>query len=54
MINRRTFRTVTIHVTLLGSPLFSALGEEKKKRNLIVMSRRGGMDGLSAVPPMDP
>ena len=54
MINRRTFLTGSITVTLLGSPLFSALAEKKKKRNLIVISLRGGMDGLSAVPPIDP
>ncbi len=54
MINRRTFLTGSITVTLLGSPLFSALAEKKKKRNLIIISLRGGMDGLSAVPPIDP
>ena len=54
MINRRTFLTGSITVTLLGSPLFSALAEKKKKRNLVVISLRGGMDGLSAVPPIDP
>ena len=53
MINRRTFLTGSITVTLLGSPLFSALAEKKKKRNLVVISLRGGMDGLSAVPPID-
>ncbi len=54
MINRRTFLTGSITVTLLGSPLFSALAEKRKKRNLIIISLRGGMDGLSAVPPIDP
>ena len=54
MINRRTFLTGSLTVTLLGSPLFSALAEKKKKRNLVVISLRGGMDGLSAVPPIDP
>jgi len=54
MINRRTFLTGSITVTLLGSPLFSALAEKRKKQNLVVISLRGGMDGLSAVPPTDP
>ena len=54
MINRRTFLTGSLTVTLLGSPLFSALAEKRKKRNLVVISLRGGMDGLSAVPPIDP
>ena len=40
-------------VTLLGSPLFSAIAEQKKKRNLVIISLRGGMDGLTAVPPID-
>ena len=53
MINRRAFLIGSITVTLLGSPLFSALAEKKKKRNLVVISLRGGMDGLSAVPPID-
>jgi uncharacterized protein (DUF1501 family) len=53
MINRRQFLAGSMTVTLLGSPLFSALAEQKKKRNLIVISLRGGMDGLSAVPPID-
>ena len=53
MINRRTFLIGSITVTLLGSPLFSAFAEKKKKRNLVVISLRGGMDGLSSVPPLD-
>ena len=38
MINRRTFLIGSITVTLLGSPLFSALAEKRKKRNLVVIS----------------
>ena len=38
---------------MLGSPLFSVFAEKRKKRNLVVISLRGGMDGLSAVPPID-
>ncbi len=54
MISRRTFLTSSMTVTLLGSPIFSALAEKRNKRNLVVISLRGGMDGLSAVPPIDP
>ena len=54
MISRRTFLTGSMTVTLLGSPIFSAFAEKRNKRNLIVISLRGGMDGLSAVPPIDP
>ena len=53
MITRRAFLTGSMTVTLLGSPLFSAFAEKSKKRNLVVISLRGGMDGLSAVPPID-
>ena len=54
MISRRTFLTGSMTVTLLGSPIFSVLAEKRKKRNLVVILLRGGMDGLSAVPPIDP
>ena len=54
MISRRTFLAGSMTVTLLGSPIFSALAEKRKKRNLVIISLRGGMDGLSAVPPIDP
>jgi uncharacterized protein (DUF1501 family) len=54
MISRRTFLTSSMTVTLLGSPIFSALAEKRNKRNLVVILLRGGMDGLSAVPPIDP
>lgn len=53
MISRRKFLAGSMTVTLLGSPLFSAIAEQKKKRNLVIISLRGGMDGLSAVPPID-
>jgi uncharacterized protein (DUF1501 family) len=39
---------------MLGSPLFSARAEQLEKRNLVVILLRGGMDGLTAVPPRDP
>ena len=53
MITRRAFLTGSITVTMLGSPLFSVFAEKRKKRNLVIISLRGGMDGLSAVPPID-
>ncbi len=53
MITRRDFLIGSMTVSLLGSPLFSAYAEKRKKRNLVVISLRGGMDGLSAVPPID-
>ena len=53
MITRRAFLIGSMTVSLLGSPLFSAYAEKRKKRNLVVISLRGGMDGLSAVPPID-
>ena len=53
MISRRNFLAGSMTVTLLGSPLFSAIAEQKKKRNLVIISLRGGMDGLSAIPPID-
>ena len=53
MITRRAFLAGSMTVTMLGSPIFSAFAEKRKKRNLIVISLRGGMDGLSAVPPID-
>ena len=53
MISRRNFLAGSMTVTLLGSPLFSTIAEQKKKRNLVIISLRGGMDGLSVVPPID-
>ena len=53
MITRRAFLAGSMTVTMLGSPIFSAFAEKRKKRNLVVISLRGGMDGLSAVPPID-
>ena len=54
MISRRAFLTGSMTVTLLGSPIFSSLAAKRKKHNLVVVSLRGGMDGLSTVPPTDP
>ena len=54
MISRRDFLTGSMTVTLLGSPIFSSLAAKRKKHNLVVISLRGGMDGLSTVPPTDP
>lgn len=54
MINRRDFILGSVTLTMLGSPLFSARAEQLEKRNLVVILLRGGMDGLTAVPPKDP
>ena len=54
MINRRDFILGSLTLTMLGSPLFSARAEALEKRNLVVIVMRGGMDGLTAVPPNDP
>ena len=54
MINRRTFMAGASSLSLLGSPLFSAVAETKKKRNLVIIMLRGAMDGLTAVPSRDP
>ena len=54
MMNRRDFILGSITLTMLGSPLFSARAEQLEKRNLVVVLLRGGMDGLTAVPPRDP
>ncbi|MGB1919721.1 MAG: DUF1501 domain-containing protein [Candidatus Puniceispirillales bacterium] len=54
MINRRDFILGSVTLTMLGSPLFSARAEKLEKRNLVVILLRGGMDGLTAVPPNDP
>ena len=52
-LNRRTFLAGAGSLTLLGSPLISARASQLKKRNLVVVMLRGGMDGLTAVPPKD-
>jgi len=53
MINRRDFIAGSMTLTMLGSPLFSARAEMLKKKNLVVVLLRGGMDGLTAVPSLD-
>jgi uncharacterized protein (DUF1501 family) len=53
MINRRDFIAGSMTLTMLGSPLFSARAETLKKKNLVVVLLRGGMDGLTAVPSLD-
>ena len=52
-LNRRTFLAGAGSLTLLGSPLISARASQLNKRNLVVVMLRGGMDGLTAVPPKD-
>ena len=52
-ITRRDFMLGASSLTLLGAPYFNARAEQMAKRNLIVIMLRGGMDGLTAVPPKD-
>ena len=53
-ITRRQFIAGTSSLTLLGSPLFNARAAKLEKRNLVIIMLRGGMDGLTAVPVIDP
>ena len=53
-ITRRQFIAGTSSLTLLGSPLFNARAAKLEKRNLVIIMLRGGMDGLTAVPVLDP
>ena len=53
MISRREFIAGVGSLTLVGSPLFNARAAGLKKRNLVVIMLRGGMDGLTAVQPRD-
>ena len=52
-VNRREFITGLGSLTLLGSPIFNARAAKLKKKNLVVVMLRGGMDGLTAIQPTD-
>ena len=52
--SRRTFVKGLTSLTLLGSPFASLRAAQLKKRNLVVIMLRGGLDGLDAVPVIDP
>ena len=52
--SRRTFVKGLTSLTLLGSPFASLRAAQLKKRNLVVIMLRGGLDGLDAVPAIDP
>lgn len=52
-LSRRHFITGAGSLTLLGSPLFNARAARLKKKNLVVVMLRGGMDGLTAIQPND-
>ena len=52
-ISRRHFISGAGSLTLLGSPLFNARAAKMKKKNLVVIMLRGGMDGLTAIQPND-
>ena len=52
-ITRREFIAGVGSITLLASPVFNARAAALNKRNLVIIMLRGGMDGLTAVPPRD-
>ena len=52
-ITRREFIAGVGSITLLASPVFNARAAGLQKRNLVIIMLRGGMDGLTAVPPRD-
>ncbi len=52
-MDRRSFILGSTTLTMLGMPFLGARAERIKKRNLVVIMLRGGMDGLSAVPIRD-
>ena len=52
-MNRRSFILGSTTLTMLGMPFLGARAERIRKRNLVVIMLRGGMDGLSAVPSND-
>ena len=52
-LNRRHFISGIASLSLLGSPIFNARAASLKKKNLVVVMLRGGMDGLTAIQPND-
>ena len=52
-VSRRQFILAGSSLTLIGHPIFNVRAANQKKKNLIVIMLRGGMDGLTAVPPSD-
>ena len=53
MMNRRQFISGFTSLSLLGSPVFNARASQLKKKNLVIIMLRGGMDGLTAIQPND-
>ena len=53
MMNRRQFISGFTSLSLLGSPVFNARASQLKKKNLVIVMLRGGMDGLTAIQPND-
>ena len=51
--SRRHFILGGTSLTLIGHPVFNARAAAQKKKNLVVIMLRGGMDGLTAVPSSD-
>ena len=52
-ISRRQFILGGSSLTLIGHPIFNVRAANQRKKNLIVIMLRGGMDGLTAVPSAD-
>lgn len=50
IFNRRQFISGSSSLFLMGSPLFNARAGQIQKKNIVIVSLRGGMDGLAAVP----
>ena len=49
-ISRRHFIGASTSLFLMGSPVKNLNAQIKSKKNLVIISLRGGMDGLTAVP----
>jgi len=53
ILSRRFFILGGTSLSLLGHPIWNARAATQKKKNLVIIMLRGGMDGLTAVPVKD-
>ena len=53
-ISRRDFLKTTALTSLYFAGFGAPVNASGQKKNLVIIMLRGGMDGLSAVPPIDP
>ncbi len=53
ILTRRFFILGGTSLSLLGHPIWNARAATQKKKNLVIIMLRGGMDGLTAVPVKD-